>query len=123
MKKTSLTKTQKRITLDIPTDLLKDVDWLAPLEDLTRDELILEAVRRFLKPHLEIRKKVLRADSGKTHGHTAEEMTAFLRKRLKKKEAGKPVIKAISESAGKSKPVATNHDMAPVDENNSHAAN
>jgi hypothetical protein len=105
MKKTSLTKTQKRITLDIPTDLLKDVDWLAPLEDLTRDELILEAVRRFLKPHLEIRKKVLRAGRGKTHGpfNTAEEMTAFLRKRLKKKEAGKPVIKAISESAGKFK--------------------
>jgi hypothetical protein len=105
MKKTSLTKTRKRITLDIPKDLLKDVDWLAPLEDLTRDELILEAVRRFLKPHLEIRKRVLRADKGKAHGHfdTAEEMVAFLRKRLKKKEAGKPVIKAISESTGKFK--------------------
>jgi hypothetical protein len=105
MKKTPLTKPRKRITLDIPTDLLKDVDWLAPLEDLTRDELILEAVRRFLKPHLEIRKKVLRADRGKTHGpfNTTEEMAALLRKRLKKKDAGKPVIKAISESAGKFK--------------------
>ncbi len=105
MKKTSLTKTRKRISLDIPKDLLKDVDWLAPLEDLTRDELILEAVRRFLKPHLEIRKSVLRTGRGKTSGpfNTAEEMTAFLRKRLKKKDAGKPVTKAISESAGKFK--------------------
>jgi hypothetical protein len=106
MKKTPLAKTRKRITLDIPNDLLKDVDWLAPLEDLTRDELILEAVRRFLKPHLEIRKSVLRVGKGKTYGpfDTAEEMTAFLRKRLKKKEeVGKPVIKAISESTGKFK--------------------
>lgn len=52
MKKTSLTKTRKRIALDVPEDLLKHVDRLAPLQDLTREELILEAVRHFLKPHL-----------------------------------------------------------------------
>jgi hypothetical protein len=35
--------------------VLKDIDWLAPLEDMTRDELILEAVKRYLKHELKKR--------------------------------------------------------------------
>ncbi len=44
--------------ITLPTSILADVDWLAPLEDMARDQLILEAVKRFLKPHLEIRKQL-----------------------------------------------------------------
>ena len=50
-----------RIVVTLPARLVKDVDWLAPLEDMTRDELILEAIKRILKPHLEIRKQGLRS--------------------------------------------------------------
>src|ERR1035441_4691398 len=52
---------KRRIVVSLPARILKDVEWLAPLEDMTRDELILVAIKRFLKPHLDIRKQVLRA--------------------------------------------------------------
>ena len=50
-----------RITIILPVNVLKDVDWLAPLEDMTREELILQAVKRFPQTHLEIRKQGLKA--------------------------------------------------------------
>ena len=105
MKKTTLPKTRKRITLDVPEDLLKDIEWLAPLEDLTPEELIVEAVRRFLKPHLDIRKRVLQADKNKTYApfDAADEMIAALQQRLKKKTPAKALTKAISESTDKFK--------------------
>ena len=53
----------RRIVITLPARIVKDVDWLAPLEDMTRDELISEALKRFLKPHLEIRAQVLKAAS------------------------------------------------------------
>ena len=69
---------KSRIVITLPARVLKDVNWLAPLEDMTRDELILRAIKRFLKPHLEIRKRVLRATAkpGKTYGpyDSAEEI-------------------------------------------------
>src|ERR1700689_1804173 len=84
------TKT-RRIVITMPEKMLKDVDWLAPLEDLTRDELIREAVKRFLKPHLEIRAQVLKAAAkpGKTYGplNTADEMIAHMKGKLKKRGA------------------------------------
>ena len=105
MKKTPLAKTRQRLTLDVPEDLLKDVEWLAHLEDMTREELILEAVRRFLKPHLDIRKRVLQVDKDKTYApfDATDEMIAALQKRLKKKAPVKAVTKAISESTDKFK--------------------
>ena len=51
----------RRIVITLPARTLKDVHWLAPLEDITRDELISEALKRFLKPHLEIRAQVSKA--------------------------------------------------------------
>lgn len=96
-KSPAMRRKQSRITVALPTSVLKDVAWLAPLEDMTRDELILEAVTRFLKPHLEIRKQVIKPHKGKTYGpfDTPEEMVAFLRAEVRKR--GK-VTKAISES-------------------------
>jgi hypothetical protein len=80
---------KSRIAITLPTKVLNDVNWLAPLEDLTRDELILQAIKRFLKPHLEIRKRVslAAAKPGRTHGpfDTAEEMIADLKGQLKKR--------------------------------------
>lgn len=46
---------KRRIIVSLPAKILKDVEWLAPLEDITRDELILVAIERFLKPHLAAR--------------------------------------------------------------------
>lgn len=76
---------------------------------MSRDDLVLEAVKRFLKPHLEIRKRVLKAVAkpGKTYlpFNTAEEMIADMKSRLKKRRAAKStrrhpprIVKAISES-------------------------
>ena len=91
----------RRIAIALPAQVLKDVDWLAPLEDMTRDELILKAIKRFLKPHLDIRWQVRKAASnpGKLSGpfDTAEEMLASLKRQLKKKRPY-GVTKAISES-------------------------
>jgi hypothetical protein len=90
---------QSRILITLPISVLKDVDWLAPLEDMTRDQLILKAVKRFLKPHLDIRKQVLRAAAhkGKTHGpfETADEMITYLKAEVRKRNK---TTKAISES-------------------------
>src|SRR5438067_1071581 len=90
----------RRIMITLPAGVLKDVDWLAPLEDMTRDELILEAVKRFWKPHLEIRRQVLKAaaNPGKLFGpfDTAEEMLASLKRQLKKRPYR--ITKAISKS-------------------------
>jgi len=101
-------RTSKTISVSLPASVLKDVEWLAPLEDLTRDQLIVLAIKRFLKPHLEIRKQVKKAAMpGKTYGpfDTAEEMIASLRKevaklRAKKKTSTPRITKAISEGAG-----------------------
>lgn len=97
-------KVSRRIAITFPAGVVKDVDWLAELEEMSRDELILEAVKRFLKPHLEIRKRVLRARKGKTYGpfDTVEEMIASLRKQLKQQESLK-FTKAISEATDKFK--------------------
>ena len=82
---------KRRIVVFLPAKVLKDVEWLAPLEDMTRDELILAAINRFLKPHLDIRKQVLKAaaNPGKLHGpfDTAEEMIADMKSQLKKRTA------------------------------------
>lgn len=82
---------KRRIVVSLPAKVLKDVEWLAPLEDMTRDELILAAINRFLKPHLDIRKQVLKAaaNPGKLHGpfDTAEEMIADMKSQLKKPAA------------------------------------
>ena len=88
----------RRITMTLPDKVLKDVDWLAPLEDMTRDELILEAIRRFLKPYLEIRKQVLKAAKGPFYGpfDTVEEMLASLKRELEKRPYR--ITKAISQS-------------------------
>jgi metal-responsive CopG/Arc/MetJ family transcriptional regulator len=84
---------KSRIVITLPANVLKDVNWLASLEELTRDELILQAIKRFLKPHLEIRKRVLRAAAkpGKSYGpfDTAEEMIADLKGQLKKRARSK----------------------------------
>jgi len=84
-----MTTKTRRIVITLPERTLKDVDWLAPLEEMTRDELILEALKRFLKPHLGIRTQVLKAASkqGKTHGpfNTAHEMIAHMKGKLKKR--------------------------------------
>ena len=96
------TKT-RRIVITLPERILNDVDWLAPLEEMTRDELIGEAVKRLLKPHLEIRALVLKAAAkpGKTHGpfNTADEMIADMKGRLKQRAAPK---KAGSPQSGSS---------------------
>jgi hypothetical protein len=88
-----------RIMITLPASVLKDVNWLAPLEDMTRDELILVAIKQFLKPHLEIRKQVLKAASqkGKTYGpfETIAEMRKSLEHKIRKRRS---VTKAIAES-------------------------
>jgi len=75
---------RSRIVVCLPAKILQDVEWLAPLEDMTRDELILVAIKRFLKPHLEIRKQLLRvaANPGRLSGpfDTAKELIASLHK-------------------------------------------
>ena len=90
----------RRISITLPASVLRDVDWLAPLEDMTRDELILKAVKRFLKPHLDIRRQVLRAADSKESVsgpfETAEEMIADLKRKLKKRLYR--TTKAIAES-------------------------
>src|SRR5271165_6424256 len=90
------TKT-RRIVITLPERILKDVDWLAPLEDMTRDELIREAVRRFLKPHLEIRAEVLKAAAkpGKTCGpfNTVDDMIAHMKGESKKRSTRNISIK------------------------------
>jgi metal-responsive CopG/Arc/MetJ family transcriptional regulator len=82
---------KRRIIVSLPAKILKDVEWLAPLEDITRDELILVAIKRFLKPHLDIRKQVLRAaaNPGRLSApfDTAEEFIADLHKETKKLSA------------------------------------
>ena len=93
--------------MTLPARLVKHVDWLAPLEDMTRDELILEAIKRILKPHLEIRKQGLRSalevERGKvkTYGpfKTADEMIASMKAELGKRK----ITKAISDSTGRFK--------------------
>jgi metal-responsive CopG/Arc/MetJ family transcriptional regulator len=96
-----------RIVVTLPASVLKDLDWLAPLEDMTRDELILAAIKCFLKPHLEIRRQVLKAaaNPGKLHGpfDTVEEFVSSLHKEDEKLHARKNkrpprITKAISES-------------------------
>ena len=78
----------RRVTITVPEQILKDVDWLAPLEDMTRDQLIGEAVKRFLKPHLEIREQVLKAATkpSTTYGPFAshEEFITSLHKEAEK---------------------------------------
>jgi hypothetical protein len=107
MKGKPKTTPTRRILITLPASVLKDVEWLAPLEDMTRDQLVVEAIKRFLKPHLEIRKQVLKAASkpGKLYGpfDTAEEMIASLRKeaaklRAKKENSTPHITKAISKS-------------------------
>jgi metal-responsive CopG/Arc/MetJ family transcriptional regulator len=82
---------KRRIVVNLPASVLKDVEWLAPLEDMTRDELILAAVKRFLKPHLEIRKKILKAAASPSKLHvpfdTRKEFIASLHKGAKKLRA------------------------------------
>jgi hypothetical protein len=84
-------ETTRRVVITLPERVLRDVGWLAPLEDMTRDELIGEAIKRFLKPHLEIRAQVLKgaARPGKTYGpfDTADEMIAHMKGELKKRAA------------------------------------
>ena len=46
---------KKAITIKLSEDVLKNIDWLAPLEDMSREELIIKAINKFLKPHLSIR--------------------------------------------------------------------
>jgi phytoene/squalene synthetase len=95
---------KRRIVVYLPAKILKDVEWLAPLEDMTCDELILSAIKRFLKPHLDIRKQVLRAaaNPGRLSApfDTAEEFIASLHKEAKKLRDKKKyhITKAISES-------------------------
>ena len=92
-------KSALRIVVTLPASILRDVEWLAELEEMTRDELIVEAVKRFLKPHLAMRKQVKQAvrKKAKTYGalDTSAETIASL-----KAEVLKPrkVTKAISES-------------------------
>jgi hypothetical protein len=109
MKSKLTTSPIRRIVITLPASVLKDVEWLAPLEDITRDQLITLAIKRFLKPHLEVRKLVKNSVvmRGKTYGpfDTAEEMIASLKKevsklRVKKRTATPRITKAISESTG-----------------------
>ena len=39
---------KRRIVVSLPASVLKYVEWLAPLENMTRDELILVAIKRLL---------------------------------------------------------------------------
>ena len=97
--KHSQSKSALRIVVTLPASILRDVEWLAELEEMTRDELIVEAVKRFLKPHLYVRKQVKQAagKKGKTYGpfNTAAEMVTSLKSELRKRPK---VTKAISES-------------------------
>jgi metal-responsive CopG/Arc/MetJ family transcriptional regulator len=92
-------KSARRIVVTLPASVLQDVDWLVGVEETTRDELILEAVKRFLKPHLAVRKQVKQAvrKKGKTYGpfDTAAETMPSLKNELRKRSK---VTKAISES-------------------------
>jgi metal-responsive CopG/Arc/MetJ family transcriptional regulator len=92
-------RSARPIVVTLPAGILQNVDWLADLEEMTRDELILEAVKRFLKPHLAIRKQVKQAvrKKGKTYGpfDTAAETMPSLKNELRKRSK---VTKAISES-------------------------
>jgi hypothetical protein len=103
MKSTKL----RRILVALPETVLKDVVWLAPLEDMTRDELITEAVRRFLKPHLKIRARISRisAKPGKTYVpfDTHEEFIAALHSDVKKLRLKDAKRKAKRGSSGLSK--------------------
>ena len=104
------TSKNRRVVITLPARVLKDVDWLAPLEDMTRDELILKAVKRFLKPHLAIRKDLRKIDREikqgkmKTYGpfDTVKEMLESMKANIKESRMPK-VTKAISESAGRFK--------------------
>lgn len=98
---TEMSKTKlKRIVISLPEKVLKDVNWLAPLEEMTRDELVLKAINRFLKPHLEIRKQLRKSakesKKEKIHGpfDTADEMIAHLNDRIYKSPK---ITRAISE--------------------------
>jgi metal-responsive CopG/Arc/MetJ family transcriptional regulator len=92
-------KSARRVSVTLPEHVLQDVEWLAALEGMTRDELIVEAVKRFLKPHLAIRKQVKQAvrKKAKTYGalDTSAETIASLKAELRKP---RKVTKAISES-------------------------
>ena len=102
-----------RIVVTLPASVLKDVDWLAPLEDMTRDEMILAAIRRFLKPHLDIRRQVLNAaaNPGKLHGpfDTAEEFLASMHNEAKTLRARRSIAspKPLPKAPRISKPRAT----------------
>jgi len=97
--KQSQSKSARRIVVTLPASILHDVDWLADLEEMTRGELIVEAVKRFLKPHLAIRKQIKQAarKEGKTYGtfDTSAETITSLKAELRKP---RKVTKAISES-------------------------
>ena len=92
-------KSARRIVVTLPAGVLQDVEWFAVLEEMTRDELIVEAVKRFLKPHLAIRKQVTQAvrKKAKTYGalDTPAETIVSLKAELRKP---RKVTKAISES-------------------------
>src|SRR5260370_42528534 len=92
-------RSARRIVVTLPAGILQDVDWLADLEEMTRGELIVEAVKRFLKPHLAIRQQIKQAarKKGKTYGpfDTSAEMITSLKAELRKT---RKVTKAISES-------------------------
>ena len=96
----------RRIVITVPAGVLKDVDWLAHLEEMNRSQLIVEAVRRFLLPHLEQRREILKsfaqAKNDKTFGpfDTAEEMIASLKANLRKRSK---ITKAIPESTDRFK--------------------
>jgi metal-responsive CopG/Arc/MetJ family transcriptional regulator len=92
-------RSARRIVVTLPAGILQDIDWLADLEEMTRGELIVEAVKRFLKPHLAIRKQVKQAarKKGKIYVplDTAAETIPSLKNELRKT---RKVTKAISES-------------------------
>jgi len=74
-------KSARRVVVTVPAGILQDIDRLADLGEMTRDELIVEAVKRFLK----------------TRGpfNTAAETITSLKGELRKRPK---VTKAISES-------------------------
>ena len=98
MKNTNPAKA-RRIVIALPASVLKDVDWLASLEEMTREELILAAIKRFLKPHLDIRREVRKAASEKGKAHGPFETVAEMKKSLKDEiQKRRKVTRAISES-------------------------
>ena len=91
--RTAARSAARRIVVALPSYILKDVEWLARLEEMTRDELILEAIRRFLKPHLETRRQVLKAsrNTARTFGpfSSAAEAGQFLHDQVRRSKSRK----------------------------------